>query len=143
MALFCQYVSSLAPADVVRGHLFPPNDFSTSKSRAVLERGAPAPRVSIHDRSNENMRKSKKLTPASIVWFEIPADDIARARKFYKSLFGWKINPFPGAAVPDYQHIDTGGADASPDGGMLKRMHPGHTITHTCSWRLLTKRRQR
>ena len=75
------------------------------------------------------MSKSKKTTPASIVWFEIPADDIARAKKFYKSLFGWKINPFAGAAVPDYQHIDTGGADASPDGGMMKRMHPGHTIT--------------
>ncbi len=75
------------------------------------------------------MSKLKKPTPASIVWFEIPADDIARAKKFYHSLFGWKINPLLGAAMPDYQHIDTGGADASPDGGMLKRMHPAHTIT--------------
>jgi predicted enzyme related to lactoylglutathione lyase len=31
--------------------------------------------------------------------------------------------------MPDYHHIDTGGADASPDGGMMKRMHPAHTIT--------------
>jgi len=75
------------------------------------------------------MSKSSKPIPASIVWFEIPADDLARAYKFYKSLFGWKINPLPGAAVPEYQHIDTGGADASPDGAMLKRMHPTHTIT--------------
>ena len=77
------------------------------------------------------MSKSKKSTktPASIVWFEIPADDIARAKEFYRKLFGWTINPLPISAMPDYQHIDTGGADASPDGGMLKRMHPAHTIT--------------
>lgn len=75
------------------------------------------------------MNKSRKSPPASIVWFEIPADDINRAKKFYSRLFGWKINAFPGAAMPDYQHIDTGGADASPDGGMMQRMHPTHTIT--------------
>ena len=56
-------------------------------------------------------------TPASIVWFEIPADNLERAKKFYGGLFGWKINPFPGMA--DYQHIDTGGADASPDGAVM------------------------
>ena len=76
------------------------------------------------------MSKAKKSTPASIVWFEIPADDIARAKKFYGELFGWKINPLLGAALPDYQHIDTAGADASPDGGMMKRRHPMHTITN-------------
>jgi predicted enzyme related to lactoylglutathione lyase len=77
------------------------------------------------------MSKSKKTpkTPASVVWFEIPADDIARAKKFYGQLFGWNINPLPGAPLPDYQHIDTGGADASPDGAVMKRMHPAHTIT--------------
>lgn len=73
------------------------------------------------------MSKTKKSTPASIVWFEIPADDQVRAKQFYGKLFGWKINPFPGMA--DYQHIDTGGADASPDGGLMKRMHPAYTIT--------------
>ena len=66
--------------------------------------------------------------PASIVWFEIPADNPARAQKFYRQLFGWKINAFPG--MTDYWHIDTGGADASPDGGMSPRMHPEHTITN-------------
>ena len=75
------------------------------------------------------MSKSKKSPPASIIWFEIPADKPERAREFYGKLFGWKISPFPGAAVPDYHHIDTGGADASPDGGLMKRMHPGQTIT--------------
>jgi len=77
------------------------------------------------------MSKSKKptKTPASIVWFEIPADDIARAKMFYGQLFGWQINPLPVAAFPDYQHIDTGGAEASPDGAVMQRMHPAQTIT--------------
>ena len=73
------------------------------------------------------MSKAKK-TPASIIWFDIPADKPERAKKFYQSLFGWKIKAFP--TMPEYQHIDTGGADASPDGGLMKRMHRGHTITH-------------
>jgi predicted enzyme related to lactoylglutathione lyase len=73
------------------------------------------------------MAKAKK-TPASIVWFEIPADDLPRAKKFYKSLFGWKINAM--TQMEDYNHIDTGGADASPDGGMMKRKHPEQTTTN-------------
>src|SRR5262249_58933637 len=58
--------------------------------------------------------------PASLVWFEIPADDLKRAQKFYSALFGWKINPFPN--MQDYWHIDSGGDDASPDGAIMKRM---------------------
>ncbi len=77
------------------------------------------------------MSKTKKAA-ASIVWFEIPADDIGRAKSFYGKLFGWKINPFPGMTGPEaqnYLHIDTEGPGASPDGGIMKRMHPEHTIT--------------
>ena len=76
--------------------------------------------------------KSKKSKPAaSLVWFEIPADKPERAQKFYGQLFGWKINPFPG--VKDYWHIDTGGANDTPDGGMLTRKHPAHFITNYIS----------
>lgn len=77
------------------------------------------------------MSQNKK-TAASIVWFEIPADQPDRAKKFYASLFGWKIAPFPGMPAPefqDYLHIDTGGPDASPDGGIMRRMHPQQGIT--------------
>ena len=75
------------------------------------------------------MSKTTK-TASGIVWFEVPADDTGRAKKFYASLFGWKIAPFPGMTAPhDYLHIETGGADASPDGGLMKRMHPEQTIT--------------
>src|SRR5437667_7748539 len=62
--------------------------------------------------------------PANIVWFEIPADNVERAKQFYGSLFGWKIEKFPGPM--EYWHIDTGGANDTPDGGLLKRQNPGH-----------------
>ena len=74
------------------------------------------------------MSAAKKKTPANIVWFEIPADDLKRAQSFYGKLFGWKIGPIPG--MPDYLHIDTGGPDASPDGGMMARKHPQQAITN-------------
>jgi len=61
-------------------------------------------------------------TNHNIVWFEIPADDVGRARSFYSSLFGWKLEKFPGPK--EYWHIDTGGEDASPDGGLMKREAP-------------------
>ena len=74
------------------------------------------------------MSKPTRKQAASIIWFEIPADKVERAKKFYSSLFGWKINAIPGMA--DYWHIDTGGADDSPDGGMMARKHPGQGITN-------------
>ena len=76
-----------------------------------------------------NARPAKKSTKsaASIVWFEIPADKPERAKKFYEHLFGWKISAFPG--MTDYWHIDTGGDDASPDGGLMARKHSGQPIT--------------
>jgi predicted enzyme related to lactoylglutathione lyase len=74
--------------------------------------------------------KAKKAvkTAARIVWFEIPAANPERARKFYSALFGWKINKFPG--ITDYWHIDTGGGDDTPDGGLMKRKHPLQPITN-------------
>lgn len=71
--------------------------------------------------------KNSKI-PASICWFEVPADDLGRAKKFYSSLFGWKFAKLP-AAIIDYWHIDTAGKDASPDGGLMPRMHPEQSIT--------------
>jgi uncharacterized protein len=84
------------------------------------------------------MSASAKTSPkktnkpaASVVWFEIPADNVARAKKFYSALFGWKIKAFPG--MKDYLHIDTGGKDASPDGGLMARKHPAQPITQYIS----------
>jgi predicted enzyme related to lactoylglutathione lyase len=73
-------------------------------------------------------RTAKKKSPVgSLVWFEVPADNVARAQKFYKAMFGWKIKKMPGM---EYWHIDTGGADASPDGGIMKRVDPQQKITN-------------
>ena len=68
-----------------------------------------------------------RITPR-ICWFEIPADNPERAKKFYGSLFGWKVEPFPG--MTDYWHIDTGGSNETPDGGLMVRKHPGQSITN-------------
>src|ERR671935_1939211 len=75
-------------------------------------------------------KRSKPAIAPSLVWFEIPADDPERAKKFYSGMFGWKIKPFPGAAVSDYWHIDTGGHDKTPDGGLMTRKHPDQPITN-------------
>ena len=83
------------------------------------------------------MSKSKKTPPANIVWFEIPADKPERARAFYGALFGWKIEKFPG--MSDYWHIDTGGSDDSPDGGLMARKHPGQAITNYINVESVTK----
>lgn len=84
--------------------------------------------------STKSKSKAKKTKPSrfgqNIVWFEIPADDIARARKFYNKLFGWKITQFPGMQGKEYWHIDTGGPDDSPDGGMMQRQHENHGPTN-------------
>jgi predicted enzyme related to lactoylglutathione lyase len=74
------------------------------------------------------MSKSEKKQDASITWFEIPADNPERAKAFYSNLFGWKINPFPGNG--DYWHIDTGGADDSPDGALKRRKDPQEPVVN-------------
>jgi predicted enzyme related to lactoylglutathione lyase len=61
----------------------------------------------------------------TIVHFEIPADDIDRARKFYSALFGWKIEKFPGEM--EYWMIATSGDfndKTSLGGGLMKRKDP-------------------
>jgi uncharacterized protein len=73
----------------------------------------------------------------SMVHFEIPADDVERAKAFYTQTFGWEINKFEmpadsstgGAAyygvrttdVDERQMVKTPGAIS---GGLMKRMSP-------------------
>ena len=61
--------------------------------------------------------------PHNIVHFEVPADDVERAKKFYQDLFGWKIEPAEGG----YNLINVG--DPGPGGGMMARQAPGQGIT--------------
>ncbi|MCU0521826.1 MAG: VOC family protein [Anaerolineae bacterium] len=62
----------------------------------------------------------------TIVHFEIPADDMARAKAFYEALFGWKIE-----LVPDfggYHSVMTSDSDTDVHGGMMQRQNPGHVF---------------
>jgi len=56
--------------------------------------------------------------------FEIPADDMARAKKFYSSVFGWKLQDVPGMEYVMADSVETdqnrqpiGGTN----GGIIKR----------------------
>jgi predicted enzyme related to lactoylglutathione lyase len=65
----------------------------------------------------------------NIGWFDIPADDVGRAKKFYQSLLGWKIEPakdFPDQSQ-QRQSIITGTPQEGSmhSGGLYKRMMPG------------------
>ncbi len=62
----------------------------------------------------------------TIVHFEIPADDVERAKKFYSDLFGWKVEKVPNM---DYWMITTSG-EKTVDGGMMKKNHPQEPITN-------------
>lgn len=69
--------------------------------------------------------------------FEIPADNVERARKFYSGIFGWKMTEMPGY---DYTMVSTGKVDAQGmpaepgviGGGITQRgghvLHPVVTI---------------
>ncbi len=66
------------------------------------------------------------------VHFEIPADDVERAKKFYGELFGWKIEKFTGPTPMEYWSITTGaetGGMGSLGGGMMMRQMPDQHIT--------------
>jgi predicted enzyme related to lactoylglutathione lyase len=82
--------------------------------------------------STQTKSKSKSQqsngASASIVWFEIPADNVDRARTFYGKLFGWKIDKFPGPTTKPYWLINTGNDDPARNGGMME-----HTITNYIS----------
>ena len=66
-----------------------------------------------------------------VVHFEIQADNIDRAVKFYTDVFGWKITKWVGGGDMDYRLITTG-PDSEPgiDGAIMKRTSPvaGETI---------------
>jgi uncharacterized protein len=81
--------------------------------------------------TQKGSKTKESRTAASIVWFEIPIDNIERAKKFYADLFGWKIEKFPG--VDDYWHIDTGGAEDTPDGALMARSQANQPITNYVS----------
>jgi predicted enzyme related to lactoylglutathione lyase len=61
--------------------------------------------------------------PDAIVHFEIPADDVERAQKFYKRAFGWKISdPWK----MNYFFVETRNkGEEGINGGLMQRKMPG------------------
>lgn len=61
--------------------------------------------------------------------FEIPTDDLARARGFYEAVFGWKTTEYPMPNMAPYVGLTTGSAEANGtgkeagfiNGGMFER----------------------
>jgi uncharacterized protein len=79
----------------------------------------------------------------TIVHFEIPADDVERAKKFYTDLFGWKIEKVPGTDDSQLTSAATGQpmeywmvtttddkGNKALGGGMMKRQMPQHQVTN-------------
>jgi predicted enzyme related to lactoylglutathione lyase len=64
----------------------------------------------------------------TIVHFDLPADDVEKAKKFYEKLFDWKFNKVP---MPEpFYLIETRDLNGNPavGGGMGKRKLPGQRI---------------
>ena len=69
-----------------------------------------------------------------VVHFEIPADDMKRAKKFYKDIFGWEMMDIPGYAM-EYTIVRTVPVDENNmpkesgaiNGGLMKRAVKGET----------------
>jgi predicted enzyme related to lactoylglutathione lyase len=71
-----------------------------------------------------------------VVHFEIPADNLARAKKFYNTVFGWNMNE-----MPEMDYVMVGTAESNENGmpkepgaingGMLERQDPVKSIVVT------------
>lgn len=68
-------------------------------------------------------QQDKQIIP-TIVHFDIPADDVERARKFYTELFGWKIERTPGPMEYWMISVTEEQDEGAVNGGMMKRMAP-------------------
>ena len=65
----------------------------------------------------------------SVVHFELPADDLDRAQRFYRESFGWNLNPIPqmGYVMVSTTPTDEQGMPQEAgaiNGGMLSRQDP-------------------
>lgn len=64
-----------------------------------------------------------------VSWFDIPADDIDRAQKFYRDVFDWNFNKWDGPM--EYYMADTGKEEPGINGGLAKRVPGQIGITNT------------
>jgi uncharacterized protein len=65
----------------------------------------------------------------TIVHFEIPADNIERAKKFYNDLFGWKMEKTPGPMEYWMFSTTNNKGEQTMGGGVMERKMPNEPIT--------------
>jgi uncharacterized protein len=74
------------------------------------------------------------LEMPTVQHFEIPADDVERAIKFYKGVFDWTIQKLANPEDPskDYWFFDTKDENGNKGigGGLMKRPAPEHSVTN-------------
>ncbi len=69
--------------------------------------------------------------PNAIMHFEIPADDVERAKTFYKKVFGWKFESYPaGPGEDEYFMVMAKDGDNGINGGLMKRKMPGQPFAN-------------
>ena len=67
----------------------------------------------------------------TIMHFEIPADDVQRAKTFYEKTFGWKITQYPMPAGQEYWGVATRkDGEQGINGGLMQRKMPGQSFTN-------------
>jgi predicted enzyme related to lactoylglutathione lyase len=70
----------------------------------------------------------------TVQYFEIPADDVDRAQKFYKDVFEWNMHKWNNNGKPDVEYWMFETKDDKGNngigGGMMKRIGREHTITN-------------
>lgn len=59
-----------------------------------------------------------------VVHFEIQADDVERAKKFYGEVFGWTFEDYSQYTGSPYFGVKTGEGEPGIDGGLLQRPVP-------------------
>jgi uncharacterized protein len=64
-----------------------------------------------------------------VIWFEIPADDPARAAKFFEDVFGWTVEKWEGPF--DYWLINTGSDEEPGIHGAIMTKDMGELVRDT------------
>lgn len=76
-----------------------------------------------------------------VIHFEVQADDVARAKKFYEQAFGWKVEPLMSkeqGANMDYWGLETGPKnEPGISGGLYQR--PKDNVIHTFDCTILVE----
>ncbi len=79
---------------------------------------------------NPSQALSNSIQMGKVIHFEIPVDDLERAKKFYSEIFGWKLTDAPGemqytlANTVEVDENNMPKESGAINGGIMKRMFP-------------------